>query len=76
MKKGKRVIFLIIIFMLIVGFIFINNKTDFVSKIKDEVEEEKNSDNKNKEEVKNHSIVRSSYLLIFFLKRISDLLIR
>ena len=41
MKKGKKVIFLIIIFMLIVGFIFINNKTDFVSKIKDEVEEEK-----------------------------------
>ena len=41
--------------MLIVGFIFINNKTDFVSKIKDEVEEEKNSDNKNNEEVKNPS---------------------
>ena len=55
MKKGKRVIFLIIIFMLIVGFIFINNKTDFVSKIKDEVEEEKTSDNKNNEEVKNPS---------------------
>ena len=55
MKKGKRVIFLIIIFMLIVGFIFINNKTDFVSKIKDEVEKEKTSDNKNNEEVKNPS---------------------
>lgn len=55
MKKGKRVIFLIIIFMLIVGFIFINNKTDFGSKIKDEVEKEKTSDNKNNEEVKNPS---------------------
>lgn len=54
MKKGKRVKFLIIIFMLIVGFIFINNKTDFVSKIKDEVEKEKTSDNNN-EEVKNPS---------------------
>ena len=54
--------------MLIVGFIFINNKTDFISKIKDEVEgkktsdnknneveEEKTSDNKNNEEVKNPS---------------------
>lgn len=41
MKKGKKVIFLIIIFMLIVGFIFINNKTDFISKIKDEVEGKK-----------------------------------
>ena len=37
MKKEKKVIFLIIIFMLIVGFIFINNKTDFVTKIKDEI---------------------------------------
>ena len=54
MKKGKRVKFLIIIFMLIVGFIFINNKTDFVSKIKDEAEKEKTSDNNN-EEVKNPS---------------------
>lgn len=48
MKKGKKVIFLIIIFMLIVGFIFINRKTDFVTKIKGEIN---NTDNG--EEVKN-----------------------
>ena len=53
-KIKRKIIFLVIIILLVGGF-FINRKTDFVSKIKDEVEEEKNSDNKNNEEVKNPS---------------------
>lgn len=53
-KIKRKIIFLVIIILLVGGF-FINRKTDFVSKIKDEVEEEKTSDNKNNEEVKNPS---------------------
>ena len=53
-KIKRKIIFLVIIILLVGGF-FINRKTDFVTKIKDEVEEEKTSDNKNNEEVKNPS---------------------